>query len=326
MELIPEFNTSVFQPMRAPHESFSPETLSAHLNNTLDFSDYYMSPKLDGVRAIIKEGEIYSASLTPLPNKQLRIFFKEIIEYTKNNPHLIFEGELYSYKLTFGEIISVCMSNNKLIDPESSFYLHLFDLFDTKNPFATAKERFIQITKNFGGWEYTFPNVLELPHQLACDLRTLDRAYKNQVNAKGEGLILVKKDSRYKHGRVTLAEATVFKLKKWETFDAQIIEVVQATKVDSTAEIKVNHLGYAQTSKKIGDRIPIPSAAGFKVRYQDSEVVVSLTSVPQMHRTVYWTDRDLYIGRTIEYKGMLVGSKSVPRHPTFVRFREDKDI
>jgi len=27
----------------------------------------------------------------------------------------------------------------------------------------------------------------------------------------------------------------------------------------------------------------------------------------------------------IEYKGMLVGSKDVPRHPVFERFREDRE-
>jgi len=38
-----------------------------------------------------------------------------------------------------------------------------------------------------------------------------------------------------------------------------------------------------------------------------------------------WKNKEKYIGRIIEYKGMLVGAKDVPRHPTFVRFREDKD-
>ena len=33
-----------------------------------------------------------------------------------------------------------------------------------------------------------------------------------------------------------------------------------------------------------------------------------------------WTTREQYKGRVIEYKGMLVGAKDVPRHPVFLRF------
>ena len=39
-----------------------------------------------------------------------------------------------------------------------------------------------------------------------------------------------------------------------------------------------------------------------------------------------WKNKESYIGRYIQYKGMLVGAKDVPRHPTFERFRNDKDI
>ena len=37
-----------------------------------------------------------------------------------------------------------------------------------------------------------------------------------------------------------------------------------------------------------------------------------------------WSKRSTYIGKTIEYKGMLIGAKDVPRHPVMIRFREDK--
>lgn len=38
-----------------------------------------------------------------------------------------------------------------------------------------------------------------------------------------------------------------------------------------------------------------------------------------------WENKEKYIGKYIEYKGMLVGAKDLPRHPIFIRFREDKD-
>jgi hypothetical protein len=38
-----------------------------------------------------------------------------------------------------------------------------------------------------------------------------------------------------------------------------------------------------------------------------------------------WKEKDSYIGKTIEYKAMLVGSKDLPRHPVYIRMRPDKD-
>ena len=38
-----------------------------------------------------------------------------------------------------------------------------------------------------------------------------------------------------------------------------------------------------------------------------------------------WKNRESYIGRMIEFRGMLVGAKDLVRHPVFVRFREDRD-
>lgn len=37
-----------------------------------------------------------------------------------------------------------------------------------------------------------------------------------------------------------------------------------------------------------------------------------------------WKYRKKYLGKIIEYKGMLVGSKDLPRHPVYLRMREDK--
>jgi hypothetical protein len=38
-----------------------------------------------------------------------------------------------------------------------------------------------------------------------------------------------------------------------------------------------------------------------------------------------WKNKDNYVGKWIEFKGMLVGSKDKVRHPVFLRYREDKE-
>ena len=64
-------------------------------------------------------------------------------------------------------------------------------------------------------------------------------------------------NGRYKCGRGTLREGLIFKVKPFRTFDAKILGVIQATKVDPEAEKKTNELGRSVTSKKKDDRILI---------------------------------------------------------------------
>lgn len=115
----------------------------------------------------------------------------------------------------------------------------------------------------------------------------------------------------------------MLKVKPFETFDARIIDVVQSTQVDPEAEKKVNELGRSVTSRKKDDRVFIEKAAAFLVKYGNHEVKVSLAMTDEEKKSV-WCNKDDYIGKMIEYKGMLIGSKDVPRHPVFVRFRDDR--
>ena len=93
--------------------------------------------------------------------------------------------------------------------------------------------------------------------------------------------------------------------------------------MDPNAEKKVNELGRSVTSKKIGDRIPIEMAAGFVVKFNSLPLTVTI-ALPHDERISIWANRDSFIGKMIEYKGMLVGAKDLPRHPVFLRFRDDK--
>ena len=43
-----------------------------------------------------------------------------------------------------------------------------------------------------------------------------------------------------------------------------------------------------------------------------------------LFRKEIWENQKKYIGKTIEFKGMLVGAKDLIRHPVFLRFRSDK--
>jgi DNA ligase-1 len=139
-----------------------------------------------------------------------------------------------------------------------------------------------------------------------------------------EGLIFRDHLSPYKCGRSTLKSEWMLKVKPFETFDARITGVIQATVVDPTAEKTVNELGRSVTSKKKDDRILIEKAAAFTVDYNGIEQKVSIAE-DDSEKEKIWQNRDSYIGKMLEFKGMLVGAKDRIRHPVTVRLREDRE-
>ena len=109
-----------------------------------------------------------------------------------------------------------------------------------------------------------------------------------------------------------------------ETWDAEIVGIKQATEVDPDAEKTINELGYSKTSRKKDDRVLIDKAGAFMVSWEGKDLLVSLKMTDAKKEEV-WVNRDKYIGKWIEFEGMTVGAKNVPRFPVFKRFREDKD-
>ncbi len=319
-----------FKPSLFPNDTIEPEEISYPMIG---------SYKLDGIRCIFKDGLMLSRSLKLIPNKQLQEKFKFMRKLSKSTG-LIYDGELYSEELTFQKITHFVMTKD-LTDEKTKkklqrelkngkktgklkdwldlpFHLHfkMFDVFNRKKPNQPYSERLPRLNIH--------PAVYSVAVKMIFNADQATKYYKEALVWGHEGIMLRHSDSLYKFGRYTIKSGDGYKFKPYETFDARIIDVFQATRVDPNAERKTNELGRSVTSKKIGDRIPIPMAAGFIVNYKEHQVKVVLAMNETEKRDV-WNNRKSYRGLWIEYKGMLVGSKDVPRHPVFIRFRTDKD-
>jgi len=81
-----------------------------------------------------------------------------------------------------------------------------------------------------------------------------------------------------------------------------------------------------QKLKKQEDRIPIDKASAFIVLFNGQKVkpTLSMTDDQKIH---IWKNKEEYIGKWVEYKYLEVGMKDggLPRHPTTVRMRNDKE-
>ncbi len=289
----------MFKPQLFPNEQIEPKDMKYPL---------IASYKLDGIRCIFKNGEMLSRSLKTIPNIQLH---EKFIKYKKlSETGIILDGEIYSPSHTFQEITSVVMSDDKQVPNEIDFYC--FDVLT--NNIENYNQRIKKI-KIFNLKQPTFKYIYNGDDCLQMFSEALNNGY--------EGLILISPLSNYKFGRHTVKSGMAYKYKPYVTFDSQIIDIQQATIVKEGLESEINELGYKKTSRKKDDRVLIPKASAFIVKYNNETLKVTI-ALTDKEKEEIWQNYKFYIGRWIEYKGMLVGSKDVPRHPVFIRFRDDK--
>lgn len=300
-----------FKPVLAPNESVDLSTVKYPL---------LASHKLDGIRCLILKGEILSRSLKPIQNKQLKERLEPLRKLSEDND-IILDGEIYSPELSFQEITHFVMTQD-LEDEVLPTHLKFF-CFDMIT--AVGAEEWFELRLDHAeGLISLYQDIATVVnHTKVNSKEEVENLFEKALEYGCEGLMLRNPEGKYKYGRGTIKEGLIYKVKPFVTFDAQITDVVQSTEVREGAEKKINELGRSVTSKKKDDRVLIEKASAFWVLYEGKPLKVTLAMTDEEKSRV-WATRTQQIGKWIEYKGMLIGSKDLPRHPVMLRYREDK--
>jgi DNA ligase-1 len=272
------------------------------------------STKLDGIRCIFKDGKMLARSLKPITSETLQKRFQWLKDFSKKN-NIILDGELYSHEMTFTEI-SHYVRKEEIEVPESIRF-KCFDMISNglyDEPFIKRYTDLLNID---------FRGNLDVVKQKTIELEDeLDEEFENALKSGYEGLILRSIYSPYKCGRSSINEGYLLKLKPFESFDANILGVEE--RMDNLNESQKNELGRSFKRDTKGDKKPTGIAAVFNVEYEGKPLKVTITGDEEFRREI-WENKEKYIGKMIEYKGMVVGMKDVPRHCNFLRFRTDRD-
>lgn len=296
-------NLKQFKPNLLPNEQIDLESIQYPM---------LASYKLDGIRAVFISGELYSRSLKLLPNIHLHNRFKDLKEYSKTH-NCILDGELYCTSVPFNDLSGLIRSDDHELPEDLSFWC--FDLLTEDNlPF---EQRFTAYKR------LTLKNFHPLVQMQIDSADEVSKAFDLALKDGFEGLVLRNPNSHYKFGRCTAKSNDAYKVKQFLTWDSKIVGVTQATEAREGSEKTINELGYSKTSGKKDDRVLINKAAAFVVIYEGKELKVTI-ALTDPEKEAIWQDKESYIGKTIEWKGMVIGSKDVPRHPVFLRYRTDK--
>jgi len=295
-----------FRPMLFPNERIDPEDVHG---------TYLMSTKLDGIRCLFVEGQMLSRHFKPIRNVQLQKKFEHLKKLSAENPFIL-DGEIFSPSRTFQEISSYVMSMDKPIPDDLEFYI--FEVFLNNQPNASSWDRFVFYRSAVFGE----PFVQVVEQEIVNTPEQIHNLYASYLARGYEGAILKNIKIPYKFGRCSAKSGQGYKFKPFRTFEAKIEGIEQAFQAKPDSIRTINELGKSETSGKAEDREPVEKAASFVVKYNGLESKVTL-AMTDAEKTEVWKHPKKYIGRTIEYKGMLIGAKDRVRHPVFLRFRDD---
>ena len=279
----------------------------------------YISTKFDGIRALVIDSVVYSRSLKPIRNKHVQKLFGKP-EYNGFDGELIV-GDIYA-KDVFQKTTSGVMSEDGT--PDVTF--HVFDLWNT--PELVYEERLRNLYDYLLDYETVcdlnnFKGVSAVMNNKCYNQEDLEFFLNHEKNVGGEGLIGRSPNGVYKYGRSTPKEQFSMKFKFFQQEDFEVVGFNE--RMHNTNEQKRDELGYAERSSAKEGLVPTDTLGSLVLKYNDTTFSCG-TGFDDKLRKEIWNNKELYLGKLASIRYMSVGSKDLPRVPSFIGFRHTEDI
>ena len=255
------------------------------------------SPKIDGIRCVIVDGQPLTRSLKQIPNKYITSQLMGLPPY---------DGEL-----VVGDCFSTTTSAVMSIQGNPDFKYFIFDFVDVAKPF---KERLLLI-------DVKGDRLVKLEHIIISSIAELIEYEEKAVRMGYEGVMLRDPDGRYKYGRSTVNEGILLKLKRFVDEEAMIIDLVE--KMHNLNEVTLDERGYSKRSSVLANMQPMNTLGALVVNSQRWGVFKVGSGFTDEQRNEVWVNASKYIGATITFKYFPHGVKDKPRSPIFKGFRVD---
>ncbi len=186
-----------------------PLTLAKTYQADVDVSQYWVSEKLDGVRAywdgqqlVSRQGNIY-----PAP-----------VWFTQGFPHQALDGELWLGREQFQQLVSIVKKKQPIDSEWKTVQYFVFDLPQSKSIFNQRLKTLQALIKHSNS-----PYLHLVEQYRVADKSTLMRTLNQVVDAGGEGLMLHHADALYHSGRNT----DLLKVKPFYDAEATVIAYIE---------------------------------------------------------------------------------------------------
>ena len=271
----------------------------------------YASPKLDGIRVIIKDGKVLSRNGKPIPN----LFIQSLLKTYHG-----LDGELIVGHPTHPNVFQLTTSGVMSIEGTPNVRLYVFDCWYAEGGIDIRYNEVLKITQNS-----PISDIEVVPQIIVNSLEELYK-FEEECLAKGyEGVMLRYPNAKYKNGRSTIKEGALLKLKRFSDSEAYVLGMEPLLRNHNEA-VK-NALGHTERSSHKDNMVADSLLGALHVKDIHTGVEFSIGSgFTEEQRIDIWNKQISVIGSIVKYKYFEVGVKDKPRFPIFLGFRDKRDI
>lgn len=266
------------------------------------------SPKLDGVRAIVRDGVVYSRSNKPIPNKYVQTQFGHL--YLNG-----YDGELIVGSPTSTSVYRDTASEVMTHDKTNGASFFVFDHIGEPTKPYHHRRSLIQRETDI------------MPTHDQRQIHNLEELLAYEENCLGlgyEGLILRDSNAPYKNGRSTVKEGYLLKLKRFSDFECKVIGFEE--RMHNGNEATTNELGRTKRSSHTIGKTGRGDLGALIVLSPDGIEFRVGTGFDDNERDHVWQHRDSYLSKLAKIKYFAIGMKDAPRHPVFLGWRDRRDV
>jgi DNA ligase-1 len=268
-----------------------------------------VSPKLDGLRCLIQNGQAVSRNLKPFRNKHVQ----EVLAGLPDG----LDGELIVGSPNEGHVLNRTQSGIMSEDGQPDFTYWIFDNYAAKGAFFDRYDSLLDISH---------PHVKVVVHYGVSSLEDLLLNEKLFLEHNYEGLMVRGPSSKYKEGRATLNEQILGKLKRFRDGEAEIMSIEQGW--HNMNEQTTDALGRAKRSNHMANKVGNGQVGTIIGRDLATEQIIQISPgrMTVDMRQHYWERPAELIGKIAKYKTFDYGTLDAPRFSTFQAFRDEADM
>lgn len=294
-------------------KSFKPLLAEPVDFSLLDYSNCWLSPKIDGIRGVVLNGVVMSRKLIPIPNLHVqRIFGGDVGIQHWDGELIVGAPNDQPYDRTYSGVMT--------IQGEPDVTLYAFDHVEAPND--EYFRRYDRLRDRL--------NVVKVPqHPVTCyeDILALEARY---VDEGYEGVMLrtfQSPNSFYKYGRSTANELTLLKLKRFTDFEARITGIEE--EMFNGNEAKTDALGNTKRSSHAENKTGKGTLG--KMLCEDLETGMDFKcGIFKGYKAAWkkqvWATPTMVVGQIGKFQRFGLGGKGRPRHPKFLGIRSPIDM
>lgn len=271
------------------------------------------SPKYDGIRGISDGIRMKSRTWKDIPSLQVQHMFGASIPWSDGE---LIEGIPTDFDV-YNRTQSFVMSEDKFSE-DMRYYV-----FDYPHPDLREKmyyERLQELEKLVRGY-----NHITLVEQKILGNYEEVLAFENeQLDLGYEGIMLRTPTGRYKNNRATINEGIIYKLKRFEDAEGEVVGFVER-QVNNNKQVR-DERGYAKRSSHQANKQAAGTLGKFKVNFNGEIINVGPGKFTHAELQEIWDNQDYFLSRLLKFKYFAHGVKDAPRHARALGWRDRIDL